>query len=201
MRCKTILVGILVATLGIAVAVAGFAAEATRVKRSQLKLVFDGLEPECEYPSSPAMGLAIAATMALVLARVIITSATVGCCSCCIPTPNGPIFGRVCIVISWITSSIAVILFIAGAKLSSQKDVKTDTDGVYYCYTIKPGVFSAAGIIGLVSVLLGLIYYFLYVLDRSRAAKKPEVDLELEKQQVIDGNKPTISDGTKPQMP
>ncbi|XP_076932494.1 uncharacterized protein LOC143598059 [Bidens hawaiensis] len=198
MRCKTILVGILVASLGIAVAVAGFGAEATRVKRSQLKLVFDGLEPECEYPSSPAMGLAIAATMALLLARVIITSATVGCCSCCIPTPNAHIFGRVCIVISWITSSIAVVLFIAGAKLISQKDVKRDTDGVYYCYTIKPGVFSAAGIIGLLSVLLGLVYYFLYVWDRSSAAKEPALNLELEKQAVTDGKKPTISDGSTP---
>lgn len=79
--------------------------------------------------------------------------------------------------------------------------MKRDSDGVYYCYTIKPGVFSAAGIIGLVSVLLGLVYYFLYVWDRSHAAKKPALDLELEKQAVTDGKKPTISDGSTPQVP
>ncbi|KAK1419098.1 hypothetical protein QVD17_28256 [Tagetes erecta] len=198
MESKTILISIVLAALGIAAAVAGFAAEATKVKRSQLKVVYVGLEPVCEYPSSPAMGLAIAATVALVIARTIITSTTGGCCSCCQPIPNAPKFARVSIVISWITSSIAVILFIAGAKLSSEKGVELESNGVYYCYTVKPGVFSAAGIMGLVSVLLGLVYYFIYVLAQARAANKSRADLELEKPPVTDGKKPSITDGQKP---
>ncbi|KAJ0716417.1 putative modifying wall lignin-1/2 [Helianthus annuus] len=78
-----------------------------------------------------------------------------------------------------ITSFIAVILFIAGAKLSTQHSVEMD-NGWYYCYTVRPGVFSAASIKGFMSVLLGLVCYFLYVLARRRAAEKG-VDLELEK--------------------
>ncbi|KAM0069866.1 hypothetical protein Hdeb2414_s0001g00006601 [Helianthus debilis subsp. tardiflorus] len=74
------------------------------MQRSQITVEYYGLEPiepKCHYPSSPAMGLAIAATVALLLARTIITSTTGGCCSCCKPLPSMPKFGRVCIVISW----------------------------------------------------------------------------------------------------
>ncbi|KAK9067996.1 hypothetical protein SSX86_012107 [Deinandra increscens subsp. villosa] len=191
MEIKTVLVSVFVAALGIAVAVAGFRAEATKVKKNEPTLVWVGLEPECEYPSSPAMGLAIAATVVLVIARAIITSTTGGCCSCCVRSiPNGPKknCGRVCIVISWITSSIAVILFLVGAKLSSQNSAATMIDGEYVCYTVRSGLFSAAGIIGLVSMLLGLVYYHIYVLGRSGA---PDADLELEGQTITDGKKPT----------
>ncbi|KAD2145555.1 hypothetical protein R6Q59_015363 [Mikania micrantha] len=209
MEIKTTTVSVLVAALGIGAAIAGFVAEATKVKRSQLKVVYVGLEPVCEYPSSPAMGLAIAATVALVIARAIITSTTGGCCSCCQPIPKGPkMFARLCIVISWITSSIAVILFLAGAKLSSQKGVERESNGDYYCYTIKPGVFAGAGIIGLVSVLLGLVYYLLYVSGRNGATEKASEDLELEKPSIAQGKnltmtddkKPSVTDGMKPQV-
>ncbi|MFS7927434.1 hypothetical protein Hanom_Chr04g00309051 [Helianthus anomalus] len=90
---------------------------------------------------------------------------------------------------------------IASAKLSSQNTVKGNINDAYYCYILNPGVFSAAGIVGLVSVLFSLIYYILYVFDQHRAAKKSEVDLELEKPPVTDVKKPTISDGMKPQVP
>ncbi|CAI9291228.1 unnamed protein product [Lactuca saligna] len=76
-------------------------------------------------------GFAIGATVALVLARTIITSAGGGCCSCCRTIPDLAKLARVCIVISWITSSVAVILFIAGAKLSTQKEVAMDVNGVF----------------------------------------------------------------------
>ncbi|KAJ0716423.1 putative modifying wall lignin-1/2 [Helianthus annuus] len=146
---------------------------------------------ECDdYSSSPVVGIAIAAIVALVIARTIITATTGGCCMCC-RTPNISTFARVCIVISWITSSIAVILFIVGAKVSGEKGGEIDVNGVYNCYTLRPGVFRAAGIIGLVSVLLGLVYYLLYVLARSRAAEKSGVDLELEKPPVTDFKEPT----------
>ncbi|KAF5774875.1 putative modifying wall lignin-1/2 [Helianthus annuus] len=160
-----------------------------------------GLRPFCDYPSSPAVGLAIAGAIALVLARIIITVTTDGCCSCYQRTPNEPICAQFFLIISWITSSIALILFIAGAKLISQNTAKGSINDGYHCYILNPGVFSAAGIVGVVSVLFSLVYYILYVFDQHRAAKKSEVDLELEKPPVTDVKKPTISDGMKPQVP
>ncbi|MFS7927428.1 hypothetical protein Hanom_Chr04g00308991 [Helianthus anomalus] len=64
------------------------------------------------------------------------------------------------------------------------------------------GLFSAAGIMGLMSVLIGLIYYFLYTLAQRRAAAEELlVDLELKKLTIVDGKKPpTISVGMKPQV-
>ncbi|KAK1419097.1 hypothetical protein QVD17_28255 [Tagetes erecta] len=189
MECKTIFTGLVVATLGIGAAFAGFAAEATKVKKSQPTVYFDGLEPVCDYPSSPSIGLAIAATVALVIARSIISATTGGCCSCCIHIPNGPKFARVFIVVSWITSSTAVILFLVGVKLSTRNDVDGVIGGVYYCYTVPSGIFVSAGIIGFVSVLFGLVYYFIYALARSRAVERSGVDIELEKPSVADERK------------
>ncbi|MFS7927431.1 hypothetical protein Hanom_Chr04g00309021 [Helianthus anomalus] len=55
---------------------------------------------------------------------------------------------------------------------------------------------------GLMSVLLGIIYYFLHVLTLHRATLKVCVDLELKKPTIADGKKPlTISNGMKPQVP
>ncbi|MFS7888507.1 putative modifying wall lignin-1/2 [Helianthus anomalus] len=191
MEIKTVLVSLVLAALGIAVALAGFAAEALKPKKSQLKVVYHGLDHECDYPSSPVMRIAIAAVVALVIARTIITATTGGCCSCCRPIPSASKFARLCIRISWFMSIVAVILFIVGAILSGEKGVEIDVNDVFYCYTLRPGVFGAAGIIGLVSVLLGLVYYFVYLLARSRAAEKSGVDLELEKPHVTDVKKPT----------
>ena len=69
--------------------------------KSQVTVVNNGIEIYCEYPSSPAMGFAIGATVALVLARTIIASASGGCCSCCRTIPDLAKLARVCIVISW----------------------------------------------------------------------------------------------------
>ncbi|KAI3691728.1 hypothetical protein L6452_31530 [Arctium lappa] len=209
MARKTILVSILLVVLGVAAVVAGFAAEATRVKKSDIKVeYYGGYAPTCEYPSSPAMGLALAATAALVLARIIVTSITGGCCSCC-RTINLPKLARVCIIVSWITSFVAIVLFLGGAKLSSKKGVEMEADGVYYCYTVRPGIFLGAGIMGLVGVLLALVYYHLYISAANNATETSGVELELEappindvkKPQISDGKKPPITDGKRPPMP
>ncbi|XP_035838290.1 uncharacterized protein LOC118485886 [Helianthus annuus] len=202
MERKIVTVTVLQATLGIVVVVAGFAAEATKAKRSQVRLVYYGHVPECHYPSSPAVGLAIAGAVALVLARTIVNSTTADCCLCCQPLPKMPKIGLVCMVITWITYFIAVVLFFVGAQLSLINSVQTDINGALYCYYAMSGLFSAAGIMGLMSVLLGLIYYFLYTLaQRREAAEKLCVGLELKKLTIPDGKKPpTISVGMKPQV-
>nr|GEZ46345.1 hypothetical protein CTI12_AA621020 [Tanacetum cinerariifolium] len=140
------------------------------------------------------MGLAIAAVVALVLARAVITSATGGCCSCC-KSISLSILARICSVISWITSLVAIFLFIQGARLSSQKGVERGIDGEYHCYTVRPGIFLGAGIMGLVSVLLAIVYYLNYVSAKHGAS---EVDLELEVPPTTDGKKPPITNAIKP---
>ncbi|GJS36024.1 protein modifying wall lignin-1 [Tanacetum coccineum] len=197
MERKTITVCIILAVLGIAAAIAGFAAESTKVKRSQLTVVYVGYIPNCEHPNSPAMGLAIVAAVAIVLARAVITSATGGCCSCC-RSISLPILARICIVISWITSLVAIFLFIQGARLSSLKGVEIGIDGEYHCYTVRPGIFLGAGIMGLVSVLLAIVYYLNYVSAKQGATKTSEVDLELEVPPTADGKKPPITNAMKP---
>ncbi|KAL7596837.1 hypothetical protein Lser_V15G30460 [Lactuca serriola] len=142
------------------------------------------------------MGFAIGATVALVLARTIIASASGGCCSCCRTIPDLAKLARVCIVISWITSSVAVILFIAGAKLSTQKEVAMDVNGVFYCGTIRPGIFSGAGIMGLVGVLLSIVYYLFYVSAVSGSVKTSTV--ELEAPPITDVRKPPVSSNKPP---
>ncbi|PWA62851.1 hypothetical protein CTI12_AA358450 [Artemisia annua] len=127
MERKTITVCIIVVVLGVAAAIAGFAAESTKVKRSQITVVYVGYIPDCEYPSSPSMGLALAATVAIVLARAVITSATGGCCSCC-QSISLSILARICIVISWITSFVAIVLFLQGARLSSMRGAERGID-------------------------------------------------------------------------
>ncbi|MFS7927433.1 hypothetical protein Hanom_Chr04g00309041 [Helianthus anomalus] len=60
-----------------------------------------GLRPFCDYLSSPTVGLAIAGAIALVLAHIIITITTDGCCSCYLRTPNEPICAQFFLIISW----------------------------------------------------------------------------------------------------
>ncbi|KAG7973901.1 hypothetical protein I3843_06G019200 [Carya illinoinensis] len=64
--------------LGMVSFAAGFAAEFTRVKASQVRITrFSG----CVYPSSPAMVLGLVAAVALLMAQIIINvSAGCGCC-------------------------------------------------------------------------------------------------------------------------
>lgn len=74
-------------------------------------------------------------------------------------------------------------------------------DGEYYCYTVRPGIFSGAGIIGLLSVLLALVYYLFYVSATNGTTKKSGVELELEAPPITEGKKPSINDGKKQPVP
>ncbi|PWA34241.1 hypothetical protein CTI12_AA621020 [Artemisia annua] len=141
MERKTITVCIIVVVLGVAAAIAGFAAESTKVKVKH------------------------------------------------IATNND---------VPMITSFVAIVLFLQGARLSSMRGAERGIDGEYHCYTVRPGIFSGAGIMGLVSVLLAIVYYINYASAKHGAAKTSEVDLELEAPSTMDGKKPPITDAMKP---
>ncbi|KAH7839596.1 hypothetical protein Vadar_006121 [Vaccinium darrowii] len=144
--------------LGLLSAATGFAAEAKRIKGSQVLLTSPST---CTYPSSPAMGLGLTAAMALLVAQIII-NVTSGC-FCCKRGPRQSnsnwTLALICYVVSWFTYVIAFLLLLTGAALNDQHGEGTMYFGNYYCYVVKPGVFAGAAVLSLASVILGIVHY------------------------------------------
>ncbi|KAL5568165.1 hypothetical protein UlMin_024740, partial [Ulmus minor] len=74
MEKKVLLVGF----LGLLSAAAGFGAETTKIKASQVEFVYT---TQCVYPRSPAKALGLVAAIALMVAKIIINAST-GCFCC-----------------------------------------------------------------------------------------------------------------------
>ncbi|XP_028080260.1 uncharacterized protein LOC114281870 isoform X1 [Camellia sinensis] len=158
MERKVIVVCLVVGFLGLLCAVTGFAAEATRIKGSQVQ---SDSSSTCNYPSSPAFGLGLTAALALMVAQIII-NVTTGCI-CCRRGPHQSnsnwTVALICFVVSWFTFVIAFLLLLTGAALNDQHGEETMYFGNYYCYVVKPGVFAGAAVLSLASVILGIAYY------------------------------------------
>lgn len=166
MERKVIVVCSIVGFLGLLSAATGFAAEAKRIKGSQVQLTSPST---CTYPSSPAMGLGLTAAVALMVAQIII-NATTGCI-CCKRGPHRSnsnwTLALICFVVSWFTFVIAFLLLLTGAALNDQHGEETMYFGNYYCYVVKPGVFAGAAILSLASVILGIVYYLVLNLAKN----------------------------------
>ncbi|KAM1407647.1 hypothetical protein ACFX2F_002199 [Malus domestica] len=150
MERKVLLVCCAVGLLGLVSAAAGFGAELTRIKRSQVKFIS---ATQCEYPDdTPTFGLGVTAAVALMLARIIINVSTV--CNCCKrrpqPSSSNSAVPRFYIVFSGLASAIAFFLLIA-----SPLGMYSGND----CHVVKPGVFAGAALSSLASVVLGIVYY------------------------------------------
>ncbi|MBA0854041.1 hypothetical protein Goshw_025273 [Gossypium schwendimanii] len=78
MEKKGIILCSVVVLLGIISTGAGFAAEVTRVKASQVKVDVLG---KCSYPKSPALGLSLISAGTLLIGKIIINTAA-GCFCC-----------------------------------------------------------------------------------------------------------------------
>ncbi|XP_052200217.1 uncharacterized protein LOC127806761 [Diospyros lotus] len=161
MERKGLVICSVVAFLGLLSAVLGFAAEAKRIRASQVQFLSS---TTCEYPSgsSPAVGLGVAAAMALLLAQIII-SVMSGCICCCRrgphqSNPNWPV-ALICFIVSWFTFVVAFLLLLTAAALNDQRGEESMDMSVYYCYVVKPGVFTGAALLALASVGLGIFYY------------------------------------------
>ncbi|XP_057507389.1 protein VASCULATURE COMPLEXITY AND CONNECTIVITY-like isoform X1 [Actinidia eriantha] len=158
MERNVIVICSIVGFLGLLSVALGFAAEAKRIKGSQVQLTSPST---CTYPSSPALGLGLTAAAALLVAQIII-NVTTGCI-CCRRGPHQSnsnwTLALVCFVVSWFTFVIAFLLLMMGAALNGQHAEETMYFGNYYCYVVKPGVFAGAAILSLASVVLGLVYY------------------------------------------
>lgn len=143
--------------LGLLAAALGFAAEAEKIKVSDVKLTGDGT---CAYPRSPAFALGSLAVFILVIAQVIINTAAG--CVCCkrhpLPSRSNWTVAFICFVVSWVTFVIAFLLFLTGVALNNERgEQRMYFDA--YCYVVKTGVFSGAAVLSLASVTLGIMYY------------------------------------------
>ncbi|XP_031093794.1 protein MODIFYING WALL LIGNIN-1 [Ipomoea triloba] len=158
MERNVLLICSVVGFLGILSAVTGFAAEATRIKGSQVEFTSPS---ECVYPRSPALGLGLTAAVALMVAQIVVNVATG--CICCRKGPHQSnsnwTLALVCFVVSWFTFVIAFLLLLTGAALNEQHGEENMYFGNYYCYVVKPGVFAGAAVLSLASVSLGMVYY------------------------------------------
>ncbi|KAL6132324.1 hypothetical protein ACLB2K_070695 [Fragaria x ananassa] len=141
MERKELLVCCVVGLLGLVSAATGFAAEATRIKGSQVQFVN---ATQCEYPRTAALGLGFTAAVSLMVAHIIINVSTG--CICCkrIPQPSNSnwTIALICFVVSWFSFVIAFLLLLTGSALNDQHGVESMYFGSYYCYVVKPGVFA-----------------------------------------------------------
>ncbi|XP_068635831.1 protein DESIGUAL 2 [Aristolochia californica] len=165
MERNVLLVCISVGFLGILAAALGFAAEAKRVKVSDVQLTSS---ETCKYPQSPALGLGFAAALAILMAQIIINTAAG--CICCKkhphPSSTNWTIAFVSFVVSWVTFIIAFLLLLTGAALNDQHGEEQMYFG-NYCFVVKAGVFSGGSILSMASVCLGIIYYLTLLSDKN----------------------------------
>ncbi|XP_022746830.1 uncharacterized protein LOC111296674 [Durio zibethinus] len=158
MERKGLVLCSVVAFLAVLVAATGFAAEATRIKASEVKFVST---TQCSYPRSPALGLGLTAAAALLIAQIIINFATG--CICCKRNPqtwnSNWTKALVFYVVSWFTFVIAFLLLLTGSALNDQHGEESVYFGNYYCYVVKPGVFAGGAVLAVASVIFGIFYY------------------------------------------
>ncbi|BAH93170.1 protein VASCULATURE COMPLEXITY AND CONNECTIVITY [Oryza sativa Japonica Group] len=150
----TIIVSVVVGSLGLLSAILGFAAEGSKLT-------------SCLYSSTnpSALGLGVCAAIFLVMAQVTVT-AVGGCCGCCksraIPSETKRIVGVVCAVISWIAAVIAFVMFLDAGIVASE------------CFIVREGFFAGAGVLALIATALGLTSYIVLRPQPDAAAGRGE---------------------------
>ncbi|TYH28751.1 hypothetical protein ES288_A02G168800v1 [Gossypium darwinii] len=170
MERKGLVLCSVVAFLGVLSAATGFAAEATRIKASEVKFVST---TQCSYPRSPALGLGLTAAAALLVAHIIINIPT-GCICCKRTSRSWNSYwtkALVFYVISWFTFVIAFLLLLTGSALNDQHGEESVYFGNYYCYVVKPGVFAGGAILAIASVVFGIFYYL--TLNTAKKTSEP----------------------------
>ncbi|KAJ6744022.1 hypothetical protein OIU79_030353 [Salix purpurea] len=100
MKRKALVLCGVVGLLGLLSIATGFAAEATKIKASEVQFTS---ATQCTYPRSPALALGLIAAVALAIAQVIINVATG--CVCCKRSQHSSnskwTIAFVCFVICW----------------------------------------------------------------------------------------------------
>ncbi|XP_010034961.2 uncharacterized protein LOC104424291 isoform X1 [Eucalyptus grandis] len=155
---KGVMICGVVGFLGLLSAATGFAAEATRIKASEVHQISS---TQCDYPRTPAATLGSTAVLALTVAQVIINMATG--CICCRrnprPSTSSGTIAVICFILSWITFIITFFLLLGAAALNNQHSAENTYYWYYNCYVVKPGVFAGGALLSLATVALGIISY------------------------------------------
>ncbi|WOK94952.1 hypothetical protein Cni_G03657 [Canna indica] len=156
MKRKVVVVCLGVGFLGLLSAVCAFAAEATRIKASNVRRT----RGECVYPRSPALALGLISVLALMIAQGIVN--VFAGCICCRkhPHPSGTNWtvGLVSFIASWVSFIIAFLLLFTAAALNGQQGNRRMYFGEY-CFVVRPGVFAGGAVLSIASVALGIVYY------------------------------------------
>ncbi|KAL4592840.1 hypothetical protein LXL04_005846 [Taraxacum kok-saghyz] len=142
------------AVLGIISAATAFAAEVTKVKASEVYILYD----LCVYPNSPALALGIVSAVFTIITRIYI-SVSFGGGGCCRSDPNSTPVSKLLFVLSWVATVVAVILLLTAAGLNNRQGGQIDAFGYITCYVVKPGIFAAGGILALLSAIFGIAAY------------------------------------------
>ncbi|KAI7749059.1 hypothetical protein M8C21_030508 [Ambrosia artemisiifolia] len=163
------------AVLGIISAVFGFAAEATRVKASEVEIIYN----TCVYPSSPALALAIVASAFTIITQIYLTSIYLGS-GCCINDPSVPKVSGVLCKFSWFASFAAVVTFLVAGAQNNRRSREGRRVDLYHikCFVVKPGFFSVGAAVALLSVIFG-IAAFLTIIPSPQTNTNPAVELPL----------------------
>ncbi|KAF8097890.1 hypothetical protein N665_0279s0020 [Sinapis alba] len=147
--------------LGFLSALTAFAAEATKIKKSQVNVTISDSLTRCSYHRSPAYTLGFASAVFLMMAQIIMSVGSG--CLCCRkgPTPSRSkwIFSLICFIVSWFTFIIAFLVLLSGAALNDEHAEETTYASTYFCYIVSTGVFSTGSVLSLVTIALGIVYY------------------------------------------
>ncbi|KAI3859776.1 hypothetical protein MKW98_011593 [Papaver atlanticum] len=144
---RRVLICIVVCFLGLLSAALAFGAEFKRKKLSEIDFYASG---KCTYPRTPAFALGLTAFLVLIIAHAIINAAS-GCnfrnklCS-------API--AFCALFSWCMSAFASIYLIQGSLVNDRH-----TMDVLYYEVVEPWIFAKGAMLGLISVIAGVVYY------------------------------------------
>lgn len=166
---------IAIGTLGFLSGLLSFIAEGKKLAESDItRLASD----ECVHTRSPALGLGLAAAIALLVAQII--SNSLGGCICCelgVNDPSGkstPVAVAIsCLTLSWVTFSIAFLLLVAGASINDKRDA-SDNNLSTGCYVLKSGVFTGAAFASMTTAILGVAYNLqVFVIRKSIVAGVP----------------------------
>lgn len=151
----------MVGFLGLLAVLLGVVAEVKRVKIGDIGETDSGL---CLYHTSPSEALGIVSALALFVAEVIVNAAA-GYLSCCCRglyrSSCKKAIAIICLVISWITFSLASIILMVGAVQSGQYTTSTGDSGTICCTYVKTGIFAVGAVLAIPSVICGIIYYIL----------------------------------------
>lgn len=133
------------------------AAEATRVKASQIQFTSSST---CLYPNSPAFGLGLTATVSLMVAQIIISIAAA--CFCCrlgsYQSNSDRTWAVILFVMSWVVFVDISFKLLFGAAPHGHHGNKTMYFGTHPCYFVKSGVFGYAAALSFVAAFYEIAY-------------------------------------------